>query len=342
MGKNVYQHVRTTVKRNLRRVIEYAGMEFAIKATTPVSAQAAEQSLRETLADADFHVIHETDVQAIHEHYNLDYPTFKIFKVVQGPTFEACSMASTALDLDPGTGTVLPPSVILYELDGVTHVSAVRPSTLLAVFRDGTVRDTIVELESQLWDVLETGLPDVEMVSEEPPLRPGQHSRRRQFKERLNLVLSLADAEYSLHVSSDAPMAEVKQGVRESMRWRGQRVVGEVASGQILLVVNPGQAHKVLAIDPDVGVFAPLSVALSREDGRTHVRTVRPTTLLIFFGQPAMQDVLMEMEMLFWNALTDGVPNVRVESRQPPLPPEGGQRTTAAGLPGALGSAREL
>lgn len=341
MGKNLYQRIRTDVKKNLNRVVEYAGMEYAIRATTPVSVPEAERALREYLGNHGFHVIHETDVRAIHEHYNIDYPDFKILKVVQGPTFMECPMASSAVELDPGTGSVLPPSIILYDLDGVTHVSAVRPSTLLAVFRNDDVRDTIVELESALWDALADGIPDSKMLSEEPPIRPGERSRRASFKKRLNLVLSLVDAEYSLHFSTEAPLHEARESLRESLNRRGQRVVGEIPDANILLVVNPGQAHKALAIDPDIAVFTPLSVAFSREGGRTHVRTVRPTTLLIFFTQPAMQDILMEMEMLLWNALVEGVPDGRVESRQPPLQPEGGQRTTAAGLPGGLGAMRK-
>jgi uncharacterized protein (DUF302 family) len=341
MGKNLYQNVRTEVKKNLNRVVEFAGMEYAIRATTPVSVPGAERALREYLADHGFHVIHETDVKAIHEHYDIEYPEFKILKVVRAETFMECPMASTAVDIDPSTGSVLPPGIILYDLDGVTHVSAVRPSTLLAVFRDPDVRDTIVELESFLWDALFEGVPDSEMVSEEPPLRPGEESRRGTFKKRLNLVLSLVDGESSMHFSTDASPEEVKETLRDSLTRRGQRVLGEVAGGDIMLVVNPGQAHKALAIDPDLAVFAPLSVAFSTEGGRTHVRTVRPTTLLIFFTHPEMQDLLMEMEMLLWNALVDGVPGGRVESRQPPLQPEGGQRTIAAGLPGGLGALRK-
>jgi hypothetical protein len=49
----------------------------------------------------------------------------------------------------------------------------------------------------------------------------------------------------------------------------------------------------------------------------------------------------MEMEMLLWNALVNGVPDATVHSRQPPLPPGTGQRTTAGGLPGGLGSLRK-
>jgi hypothetical protein len=152
------------------------------------------------------------------------------------------------------------------------------------------------------------------------------------------LLVSLADAELSMHVSSPRPPLEVKEKLRSSLARRGQRVLGEVSDGQIMLVVNPGQAHKALAIDPDVAVFAPLSVAISQNAGRTHVRTVRPSTLLIFFDQPGMQDILMEMEMLLWNGIVSDVPDVRVESREPPLHPEGGQRTTAANLPGGLGA----
>lgn len=247
-------------------------------------------------------------------------------------------MASSAVEINSGTSTLLPPGVILYEVDGETRVSAVRPSTLLALFRDDDLRETIRELEGYLWDALSEGIPQSTMLSEEPPVPPGQNDRRARLKQLLNPVISLVDAEYSMHVSTAAPATEVKEELERALDMRGQKVVGRVAGGNLLLVVNPGQAHKALAIDPDVAVFAPLSVPVYEEDGRTHVRAVRPSTLLIFYGNPALQEILLEMEMLLWNSLVEGVPGRRIESRQPPLPPGTGQRTTGAGLPGGLDS----
>lgn len=341
MAKNAYQHIRTQVKKNLHPIVTgLLGMDYAIRATTPVSVAEAQEGLETYLGDAGFHAIHETDVKAVHNHYRLAYPDFKILKVVEARTFMECPMAGSAVRLDPGISTVLPPGIILYELDDLTYVSAIRPSTLLALFREREIRETIVELEGALWDALETGVPESDLLEQEPPIRPGEGGRRASMKKALNVVLSLVDAEYAIHLSTPRPPSEVKTQLRDSLAKRGQQTLGEVADGQIMLVVNPGQAHKALAIEPDVGVFAPLSVSVFEADGRTHVRSVRPTTLLIFFDQPAMQDILMEMEMLLWNGLVDGVPEGRIESRQPPLHPEGGQRTTAGGLPGGLGSAR--
>ncbi|WP_425601054.1 DUF302 domain-containing protein [Halosolutus halophilus] len=94
--------------------------------------------------------------------------------------------------------------------------------------------------------------------------------------------------------------------MRDALDRRGQKVLGEV--GDTLLVGNPGQAHKALAIEPDVAVFVPLSVTISEEGDETHVRTVRPSTLLAFYGDPDLRDILQEMELLLWNALVDGVP----------------------------------
>ena len=342
MGKNFYQTVRTQVKKNLQPVITGPlGMDFAIRARTPLSVPEARTALAEYLNEGDFHVIHETDVKEIHNHYEIEYPAFEILKVVKAKTFMQCPMASSAVELDPGTSSVLPPGIILYDLNGTTHISAVRPSTLLAVFRDPDIRETIIELEGALWDAFENGIPEAELLEQEPPIRPGVNTRRARMKQLLNPLLSLVDAEYAIHVSTDRAPHEVKDRLRDSLARRGQRVVGEVADGRIMLAVNPGQAHKALAIDPDVAVFAPLSVSIFERDGRTHVRSVRPSTLLIFFDQPALQNILMEMEMLLWNGIVNGVPGGRVESRQPPLQPEGGQGTTAGGLPGGLGSAMD-
>lgn len=340
-GKNIYQTIRTIVKKDvLRRVADRVGMEYAIRASTSRSIEETEQALRAYLRERDFHVIHETDVKAVHNHYKLNYPEYKILKVVNAETLHECPMAGAALDIDPDTGVFLPPSIIIYELDGETRVSAIRPSTLLALFDDPDLRETFRELEGVLWNALEEGVPDSTMLSEEPPVAPGQHDRRARIKEILHPVLNLLDAEFSIHVSTDRPRAEVEGALRDALRRRGQHVLGEVGGGDVLLVINPGQAHKALAIDPDIGVFAPLSVTISEEDGRTHVRCVRPSTLLLFFSDSDMQDILMEMEMLLWNSLVNGVPDATVHSRQPPLPPGTGQRTTAGERPGALGSAR--
>lgn len=200
---------------------------------------------------------------------------------------------------------------------------------------EARARETIRELEGVLWDALADGVPESTMLSEEPPVT--QDERRGRIKELLHPVLDLLDAEFTFHVSVDRPPRVVATELRESLTKRGQHVLAEVGAGTVLLAINPGQAHKALAIDPDIGVFAPLSVTISEEHDRTHVRCVRPSTLLIFFGQPDMQDILLEMEMLLWNSLT-ALPDARVHSRQPPLTPGTGQRTTAGGLPGGLGS----
>lgn len=338
---SVYQSVRTLVKKQLNHVIEALDVEFAIRASSPQPIDEVEASLREYLAANDLHVVHEVDVEDIHDHYNIDYPEYRILKVAGADTLRGCPMAGPALDTDPGTSVFLPPSIVLYELDGETRVSAIRPTTLLALFADDDLRETFRDLEGRLWNALEEGVPDSTMLSESPPLPPGEGETRARLKKLLYPVLKLVDAEYSIHVSTDAPRREVVESLRESLTRRGQMVLGEVAGGDILLVVNPGQAHKALAIEPDVGVFAPLSVGVYEADGRTHVRAVRPSTLLIFFTDPDLQDVLQEMEQLLWNALVEGVPDAEVHSRQPPLPPGTGQRTTAAGRPGRLGSARE-
>jgi len=335
-GTNIYQTVRTVVKKDvLRRVVGKLGMEYAIRVSSPRSVDEVERALREYLGDAGFHVIVETDVKAVHNHYKLDYPEYRILKTVKAETLYECPMASAALDIDPNSGVFLPPSIVVYELDGETRVSAVRPSTLLALFDEPDLRATIRELEGVLWDALTEGVPDATLLSEEPPVT--ENERRGRLKEVLYPVLRLLDAEFTFHVSVDRPRPVVTNELREALTHRGQHVLAEVGAGSVLLAINPGQAHKALAIDPDIGVFAPLSVTVSEEAGRTHVRCVRPSTLLIFFAQPDMQDLLLEMELLLWNSLT-ALPGATVHSRQPPLPPGTGQRTTAGGLPGGLGS----
>jgi uncharacterized protein (DUF302 family) len=328
--KNSYQLVRETVKKGLYPIIDHLGIETAIRVATPIPVSDAEEAVREAVAKEGLEVLAEVDVQAIHHHYNLEYPEFRIICVGNRDKME------TGMKIDPGLGAFVPLSVILYDLDGKTRVSAVRPTTLLALFTDNDLQRVIQETEVALWRALTEGIPQAELLSEEPPLAPGEQRIRTRIKKALNLVLTLVDAEYSIHVSSSLPREQVEADVRDALDRRGQKILGEV--GDTLLVGNPGQAHKALAIDPDVAVFVPLSVTISEEGGETHVRTVRPSTLLAFYADPDLRAILQEMELLLWNALADGVPDATVHSRQPPLPPSGGQRTTAANLPGGLGS----
>ena len=329
-GKDIYQLTRETVKKGLYPVIARLGIETAIRVATPVSVSEAEAALREAVAESGLEVLADVDVQAIHRHYNLDYPEFTILCVGDRAEMEA------GMRIDPGLGAFLPLSIICYDLDGETRVSAIRPTTLLALFTDADLQRVLQETEATLWRALTEGVPQAELLSEEPPLAPGEERTRTRIKRALNHVLALVDAEYSIHVSSPLPRAQVEADVRDALDRRGQKVLGEV--GDTLLVGNPGQAHKALAIEPDVAVFVPLSVTITDEGGETHVRTVRPSTLLAFYDDPDLRDVLQEMELLLWNAFVDGVPDATVHSRQPPLPPSGGQRTTAANQPGRLGS----
>jgi len=328
--KNSYQLVRETVKKGLYPIIDHLGIETAIRGATPIPVSDAEEAVREALAKEGLEVLAEVDVQAIHHHYNLEYPEFRIICVGNRDKME------TGMKIDPGLGAFVPLSVNLYDLDGKTRVSAVRPTTLLALFANNDLQRVIQETEVALWRALTEGIPQAELLSEEPPLAPGEQRIRTRIKKALNLVLTLVDAEYSIHVSSSLPREQVEVDVRDALDRRGQKILGEV--GDTLLVGNPGQAHKALAIDPDVAVFVPLPVTISEEGGETHVRTVRPSTLLAFYADPDLRAILQEMELLLWNALVDGVPDATVHSRQPPLPPSGGQRTSAANLPGGLGS----
>lgn len=76
--KNSYQLVRETVKKGLYPIIDHLGIETAIRGATPIPVSDAEEAVREALAKEGLEVLAEVDVQAIHHHYNLEYPEFRI------------------------------------------------------------------------------------------------------------------------------------------------------------------------------------------------------------------------------------------------------------------------
>lgn len=314
-------------------------MDPAIRARTPAPVEEARRALKEYLAEAGLQVVYETALDSPRDgpapgrgvellkvgksrsFSQYQPPRSQIplgRKAVKTGAFMPPPSASSRVNVDPSTSTVEPPTVALVEGDGVTHVSTVRPSTSLAVFGDRGIAESDVDLEGALWDALEEGAPDSEMPEQEPPAR-SVDGPRATTKAQFDAVLSLAESEYAVHVSTDRPLREMKNRIPDALSRPGQRVLGPVADGQLLFVLHPRRLREALTADQGVAAFAPFPVFVYEEDGRTHVRALRPTTLLAFFGQPAMQDLLVEMEVLLLNGVDEGLPGGRVESRQPPL-----------------------
>lgn len=68
----------------------------------------------------------------------------------------------------------------------------------------------------------------------------------------------------------------------------------------ILGACSPKHAHKVLSLDPNIGLFLPCNVTLHEIDGKTRVSLIDPLQMLAMAGDnPELMDVAREVEAAF-------------------------------------------
>jgi uncharacterized protein (DUF302 family) len=99
----------------------------SIEVTTPLSIEAAEAAVRESLATQGFGVLTEIDVAAVlKSKLGVERSALKILGACN-PQF-----AHRALEMDQSVSLLLPCNVVLSTVDGGTRVSAVDPRALMA------------------------------------------------------------------------------------------------------------------------------------------------------------------------------------------------------------------
>lgn len=347
----IMPNVRTRAAKDVQPVVRrHLGMDPVIRAETPASAEETRRSLEEHLTEANLQVVYETDIEDSIDGGAACTNLVRVLKVgrsrpfsqyqpprsqiplgrkaVKTGAFMALPSASVGETVDPAAANFLPPTVALSEDEGVTQVRALRPTTALAVFGERGPDQVAVELESALWDALEAGIPDCEFPEQAPPVRTVDGERASK-KSQFHALLSLEESEYAVKVSTDRPLREMRSRGPEALSRPGQHVLGPVANGQLLFVLHPESLCEALAVEPDLAAFTPLPVSIYEEEGRTHMRSIRPTALLAFFDEPTTRDPLTEMEVLLWHGIVEAVPDGRLESRRPRRT-ESGHRPTDA------------
>ena len=119
---------------------------------------------------------------------------------------------------------------------------------------------------------------------------------------------------YGFVVMLDMPITEARPIVEEALKAEGFGVLTEIdvqatlkkkidvdfAPYQILGACSPKHAHKVLSIDPNIGLLLPCNVTLHEIDGRTRVSLIDPIQMLASAGDnPELVDVAREVETAF-------------------------------------------
>lgn len=118
---------------------------YTLSGTTSLSFADAVALVRETLQEEGFGVLTEIDVQAT-------------LKAKLGEETEpylilgACnpSYAHQALGIEAELGTLLPCNVVVYEREGVTHVSAVDPEAMLGLVGNPALEPVAAEVKASV------------------------------------------------------------------------------------------------------------------------------------------------------------------------------------------------
>lgn len=120
--------------------------------------------------------------------------------------------------------------------------------------------------------------------------------------------------EYGFVMNLDMPLAEARPIVEEALKSEGFGVLTEIdvkstlkkkidvdfAPYVILGACSPKHAHKVLSIDPNIGLFLPCNVTLHEIDGGTRVSLIDPLQMLAMAGDNAeLMEVAREVEAAF-------------------------------------------
>lgn len=118
---------------------------YNLSGTTSLPFADAVARVRESLADEGFGVLTEIDVQAtMREKLGEEVAPYLILGACNPP------YAHRALGLEAELGTLLPCNVVVYEQDGVTHVSAVDPVVMLSIVGNPTLETVAVEIRGKV------------------------------------------------------------------------------------------------------------------------------------------------------------------------------------------------
>ena len=106
---------------------------------------------------------------------------------------------------------------------------------------------------------------------------------------------SISDAAAALRVAVEANEFGVMQvhNLKETMSKKGVEFASECL---IFEICQPQQAKKVLEENMSVSTALPCRVSLYREDEKTLLATIKPTSLLSMFDTPQLQHVAEEIE----------------------------------------------
>ena len=118
---------------------------YGMKKKLDMPFEKAEEKALEKLKAHGFGVLTTIDIkEKLKEKLGVDFKKYKILGACNPPN------AHKALMAEPDIGLMLPCNVILYEDEGGTVVSAVKPTVAMSMIENEALRDTALEVEAML------------------------------------------------------------------------------------------------------------------------------------------------------------------------------------------------
>jgi uncharacterized protein (DUF302 family) len=123
---------------------------YTLTTSTDLRFADAVANVRDELAAEGFGVLCEIDVQATLEaKLGVEREPYLILGACNPP------LAHRALEAEPELGVLLPCNVVVYQEDGLTHISAVDAEQMLSIVGNDELADTAGEVRRRLAAVVE-------------------------------------------------------------------------------------------------------------------------------------------------------------------------------------------
>lgn len=125
--------------------------EYAFTKEINISYDKALDVVTDELKKEGFGVLTEIDVkQTMKKKLDVDFPRYKILGACNPP------FAHKALEAEENIGVLLPCNVVVYEKNGKTILSVMKPSTAMGMVENKSLGDVALEVENKLKRVFDS------------------------------------------------------------------------------------------------------------------------------------------------------------------------------------------
>jgi len=122
-----------------------ATINYVILRTTSLEFDEAVETVTAALAEEEFGILTEIDVQAtLKKKLDIDRPKYVILGACNS------NLANLVLNVESWVGLLLPYNVVIQELDGVTQVGFMNPEVIRRETQNSTIAETVRDAKYRL------------------------------------------------------------------------------------------------------------------------------------------------------------------------------------------------